>query len=159
MTDVRPRARTRIPTAVLIATTAWTAVSCADPAAPSATTAPTTTAWQEPASYVYTLHSREQVLWGSFRVTVRDGEVTAAVGLDADSRRALREGPGERIPTIGDLLQRLDEARREHADTAEADYAADGRPERITLDPDRNAIDDEAQYLVGDVDERADGRR
>ncbi|AWT41200.1 hypothetical protein DMT42_01925 [Streptomyces actuosus] len=88
------------------------------------------------------------MLWGTFQVSVRDGKVTKAVGLDADSRRALREGPGDRIPTIGGLLARLDRARTDGADTAQADYAPDGRPERITLDPDTNAIDDEAEYII-----------
>ncbi|MFF4259626.1 DUF6174 domain-containing protein [Streptomyces sp. NPDC001663] len=103
--------------------------------------------WEEPSSYSYTLTSTTQVLAGTFRVKVRDGKVTEAVGVDEDSRRQVRELPGE-VPTIGELLKRLDKARSEGADTAEADYAADGRPVRISLDWEKNAIDDEALYVI-----------
>nr|WP_282702673.1 DUF6174 domain-containing protein [Streptomyces sp. CC219B] len=107
--------------------------------------------WKEPGSYTYTLTSATQVLWGTFRVTVRDGEVVEAVGLDDDSRRVLRDLPErpDRVPTIGGLVELLEQARQERADTAEAEYAADGRPTRITLDWDENAIDDEAEYVIG----------
>ncbi|MBD0840284.1 hypothetical protein ICC28_16435 [Streptomyces sp. TRM68416] len=107
--------------------------------------------WKEPGSYAYTLTSATQVLWGTFRVTVRDGEVVEAVGLDDDSRRVLRDLPErpDRVPTIGGLVELLEQARQERADTAEAEYAADGRPTRITLDWDENAIDDEAEYVIG----------
>ncbi|MFF2514354.1 DUF6174 domain-containing protein [Streptomyces sp. NPDC058086] len=105
------------------------------------------TTWEEPASYAYTLTSTTQVLAGTFRVKVRDGRVTEAVGVDADSRRQAQELPAE-VPTIGELLRRLRKARSEDADTAEADYAADGRPVRISLDWDKNAIDDEALYVI-----------
>ncbi len=33
-------------------------------------------------------------------------------------------------------------------DTAEAAYAADGHPVRIPLDWEKNAIDDEARYVI-----------
>ncbi|GHF52846.1 DUF6174 domain-containing protein [Streptomyces griseosporeus] len=147
MADVRSRTRATTSAAVLLAALSWTATACADRQPPEAAPAPAT-AWREPASYDYTLQSHEDVLWGTFQVSVRDGKVTKAVGLDTDSRRALREGPGDRIPTIGGLLARLDRARTDGADTAQADYAPDGRPERITLDPDTNAIDDEAEYVI-----------
>ncbi|MEH0624742.1 DUF6174 domain-containing protein [Streptomyces stelliscabiei] len=78
--------------------------------------------WQDPASYTYTLTSSSQVLTGRFRVTVRGGEVTEAVGLDADSRQAVALGPGA-VPTIGDLIDSLENAWQERADTAEAEYA------------------------------------
>lgn len=103
--------------------------------------------WKEPASYSYTLKSTSQVLAGTFRVKVRDGKVADVVGLDADSHRQAEDLPGE-VPTIGALLKRLDQARSERADTAEADYAADGRPVRISLDWSKNAIDDEALYTI-----------
>ncbi|WP_367322930.1 DUF6174 domain-containing protein [Streptomyces sp. HUAS ZL42] len=103
--------------------------------------------WEEPASYSYTLTSTSQVLAGTFRVEVRDGAVTEAVGLDEDGRRQTREVPRE-VPTIGELLKRLEKARSEDADTAEAEYAADGHPVRISLDWEKNAIDDEALYVI-----------
>ncbi|CAM5601660.1 DUF6174 domain-containing protein [Streptomyces aurantiogriseus] len=105
------------------------------------------TTWEEPAAYSYTLTSTTQVLAGTFRVKVRDGTVTEAVGIDEDSQRQVQELPRE-IPTIAELLKRLDQARSDGADTAEAEYAADGRPLRITLDWEKNAIDDEALYVI-----------
>ncbi|MER8010391.1 DUF6174 domain-containing protein [Streptomyces sp. NPDC094149] len=110
-------------------------------------TAPSTTSWQEPESYDYTLTSATQVLAGTFRVKVRDGKVVRAVGLDKDSRRQAHDLLDE-VPTVGDLLKRLAKARSDEADTAEAEYAADGQPLRITLDWDKNAIDDEALYVI-----------
>ncbi|MFJ9742991.1 DUF6174 domain-containing protein [Streptomyces sp. NPDC101166] len=104
-------------------------------------------AWEEPVAYSYTLTSTTQVLAGTFRVRVRDGAVTSAEGLDADSRRQARELTG-RVPTIGGLLEMLRTARDEGADTAQAQYAADGHPVRITLDWSENAVDDEALYVI-----------
>jgi len=52
------------------------------------------------------------------------------------------------VPTIGELLDELEQARRDNADTAEAEYAPDGHPERISLDWDENAVDDEALYVI-----------
>ncbi|MFG2279698.1 DUF6174 domain-containing protein [Streptomyces asoensis] len=103
--------------------------------------------WQEPAAYTYTLTSSTQVLAGTFRVEVRDGKVVGVAGADADSRRQALD-PHTEIPTIGKLLETLDRARAKHAHTAEADYADDGRPLRIVLDRDENAIDDEALYTI-----------
>ena len=109
------------------------------------------TTWEEPASYSCTLKSATQVLAGTFRVKVRDGRVTEAVGVDGDARRQVQELPGE-VPTIGELLTRLEKARSDRADTAEAEYAADGHPVRIILDWDKNAIDDEALYVISSYD-------
>ncbi|MEU0674733.1 DUF6174 domain-containing protein [Streptomyces sp. NPDC006172] len=105
------------------------------------------TAWEEPVAYSYTLTSTTQVLAGTFRVGVREGAVTSVEGLDGDSRRQAREVTG-RVPTIGALLEMLRKARGEGADTAEAQYAADGHPVRITLDWSQNAVDDEALYVI-----------
>ncbi|GAA3291422.1 hypothetical protein GCM10020295_08220 [Streptomyces cinereospinus] len=105
--------------------------------------------WHEPSSYTYTLRSAqgERPLIGTFRVTVTDGAVTAAAGLDVSGRRVARHNPGA-VPTLGELLAELAQARRDGADTAEAEYAADGHPVRITLDWERNALDDEAAYVI-----------
>ncbi|MGW1670359.1 DUF6174 domain-containing protein [Streptomyces sp. NPDC002324] len=156
MTLVRSRARSVLLAAALVAGTVGVTTACegekASPkstggASPEGTTAQNRVVWQEPASYTYTLTSASQVLTGRFRVTVRDREVTEAVGLDADSRQAVALGPGA-VPTIGDLIGSLENAWQERADTAEAEYAPDGHPSRITLDPDENAIDDEAEYVI-----------
>lgn len=105
--------------------------------------------WQEPASYTYTLRSSEgeRALLGAFRITVRDGAVVKAEGLDDSGRRLVEDTP-DAVPTIGQLLGELDQARRDDADTAEAEYAADGHPVRISLDWEENAIDDEARYDI-----------
>lgn len=145
--------------AALIAGTTGATVACdGDPApepkgraSPKQTTARSTVMWQEPAAYVYTLTSTSQALAGRFRVTVRDGEVADAVGLDENSRWLVKQGT-DRIPTIGDLLDRLEKAWEEQADTAEVKYAVGGHPARITLDVDENAIDDEAEYVISDYE-------
>ncbi|MFE6623940.1 DUF6174 domain-containing protein [Streptomyces sp. NPDC008086] len=105
--------------------------------------------WQEPASYAYTLRSSEgeRALVGAFRITVRDGAVAEAVGLDDSGRRVVEELP-DAVPTLGELLAELEQARRDDADTAEARYAADGHPVDISLDWDENAVDDEARYAI-----------
>jgi hypothetical protein len=105
--------------------------------------------WEEPASYAYTLQSSEgeRSLLGTFRISVRDGAVVKSVGLDAMGRRAVESVP-DAVPSIGDLLEELEQARRDDADTAEAAYAADGHPVRISLDWEKNAIDDEARYVI-----------
>ncbi|MFJ3620532.1 DUF6174 domain-containing protein [Streptomyces iakyrus] len=99
--------------------------------------------------YAYTLTSSEgeRSLIGAFRVTVRDGKVVKAVGLDDSGRRVVRQLPDE-VPTLGELLAEMAQARRAKADTAEAEYGADGHPERILVDWDKNAIDDEALYVI-----------
>jgi len=80
-------------------------------------------------------------------VTVHDGEVSDATGLDDSARRMVRRLP-DQVPTLGDLLRELDQARRDDADTAEAEYADDGHPVRISLDWDADAVDDEAEYVI-----------
>ncbi|NNN32371.1 hypothetical protein HLK59_18795 [Streptomyces sp. S3(2020)] len=117
--------------------------ACGDEAEPAAS------AWEEPAAYTYTLTSSEgeRALIGIFRITVRDGEVTKAVGLDDSARRVVRELP-DQVPTIGALLEELEQARGDDADTAEARYAADGHPTRIEIDRERNAVDDEVRYDI-----------
>ena len=113
--------------------------------------------WEEPAAYTYTLESTqgERALIGRFKVTVRDGEVAEAVGLDDSARRLVAQSP-DQVPTIGDLLDELDQARQEKADKAEAEHAADGHPERITIDWLENAIDDEASYVITDYAPKGD---
>ncbi|WP_406498579.1 DUF6174 domain-containing protein [Streptomyces sp. NBC_01604] len=136
------------------------ALLCATTACGSSTSAETAevgeqkTTWEEPTSYTYTPTSTTQVLAGTFRMQVRNGRVTEAVGTDTDSRRQAQEVPDE-LPTIGELLKRLNQARSDNADTAEAAYADDGHPVRISLDWDKNAIDDEALYVISAYDPTA----
>ncbi|WP_405816362.1 DUF6174 domain-containing protein [Streptomyces sp. NBC_01390] len=109
--------------------------------------------WDEPDAYAYTLTSSEgeRSLIGTFRVTVRDGKVAKVVGLDESGRGEVRRAP-EEVPTIGGLLDQLERAHDEGADTAEAEYAPDGHPVRITLDPEENAVDDEQTYVISDYE-------
>ncbi|WP_037672625.1 DUF6174 domain-containing protein [Streptomyces griseus] len=146
MTAVRSTAR------ALLACAALTA--CGAPV-PTAGTAPARPAWTEPAAYTYTLTSSagERALIGAFRVTVRDGEVVRATGLDEDSRRVVAESPGA-IPTLAGLLAELDEARHDRADVTRARYATDGHPLRIEVDRDENATDDEARYVISAYEEQ-----
>ncbi|MFD4527061.1 DUF6174 domain-containing protein [Streptomyces sp. NPDC058470] len=148
-----------LPAAALIGGLLYTIAACGSEASTSsgsggrAATSPSTerstTRWQEPASYVYTMTSSEgeRSLIGTFRVTVRDGKVTEAVGLDESGRWVVEQSLGE-VPTIGGLLEELERARRDNADKAEAQYAPDGHPVRIFLDHESNAIDDEALYVI-----------
>ncbi|MFC9845324.1 DUF6174 domain-containing protein [Streptomyces sp. NPDC060223] len=162
MTLVRNRARSALSAAAMIAgvaglTTACTGGTSPDTSAgmsPGGATARSYTSWNEPASYVYTLTAHEQALPGSFRVTVRDGKVAEAVGLDDNGREVVKQGL-DRIPRIGDLLDRWENARNKHAHTAELEHAADGHPSRITLDQDDNAIDDEAEYVISSYEPAA----
>ncbi|WP_202919677.1 DUF6174 domain-containing protein [Streptomyces adustus] len=147
MTAGRSRAR-RLSTAGLLAALVCATSACtSSPSVESAATDEPQSAWAEPASYSYTLTSSTQVLAGTFRVDVYNGKVAKVTGLDEDSRRQVRDLPGE-IQTIGKLLKTLQQAHSENAATAEAEYAADGHPVRISLDWDKNAIDDEALYTI-----------
>ncbi|MEU7722123.1 DUF6174 domain-containing protein [Streptomyces tibetensis] len=154
MTAVRRAARAALPSLLLIAGLAWATTSCGEKAASGtagteSAPAPSGTAWKEPSSYTYTLTSSEgeRALIGTFHVTVRDHKVVKAAGLDDSSRRVVKQSPAA-VPTIAVLLDELAQARRENADTAEAEYAADGHPARITLDWEKNAVDDEALYVI-----------
>ncbi|MGX1134692.1 hypothetical protein RKD49_006882 [Streptomyces glaucescens] len=153
MTAVRRTARSVTAAVLLTGGLLATTAACGDDTPTSRATAAGEreqgTGWKEPAAYSYTLTSSEgeRSLLGTFRVTVRDGEVTDAKGLDESGRRVVEQLPGE-VPTLGELLEELARARRDDADKAEAKYAADGHPVRISLDWDENALDDEADYVV-----------
>ncbi|MFD7407657.1 DUF6174 domain-containing protein [Streptomyces sp. NPDC059866] len=155
MTAVRRTPRF-VPAVVLIGGVMSATAACGTGSSSSAevsgtkpASAHSTAAWEEPDSYTYTLQSTEgeRTLLGAFRVTVRDGKVAEAVGLDDSGRRVVRQAPAE-VPTLRELLGQLEQARRDGADTAEAEYAADGHPVRISLDWEKNAIDDEALYVI-----------
>ncbi|WP_028800027.1 DUF6174 domain-containing protein [Streptomyces sp. 142MFCol3.1] len=150
MTVHRPRPRTALPVVALTGALVWSTSACGhDAVTSSARQENTVSAWKEPASYSYTLESSEgeRSLIGKFRITVRGGKVSKVVGLDDSGRRVVKGMPDE-VPTIGALLKQVDQARRDHADTAEVAYAADGHPARISLDLDENAVDDEARYVI-----------
>ncbi|WP_159770334.1 DUF6174 domain-containing protein [Streptomyces sp. HM190] len=144
--------RTRISRpAVAVLAVAVSGVVAACGGGSSSQTASARPSWREPSSYTYTLTSSEgeRSLLGTFEVTVRDGKVTRVVGADEDSRRVARQLSG-RVPTIGDLLAEADAARDEGADLVDVDRAADGRPTRVLLDWEEDAVDDEAVYGISD---------
>ncbi|MGW0845519.1 DUF6174 domain-containing protein [Streptomyces sp. NPDC002787] len=142
-TAVRLRIR-GLSTLAVAGTLMWAISGCEQEAPVLKASAPT---WKEPASYAYTLKSTqgERPLIGTFKVTVRDGKVVKAVGLD-DSGRHVADRSPHHIPTIGALLREAESARKEGADTVDVSYAADGRPVSIAIDWEENAIDDEAAY-------------
>jgi hypothetical protein len=148
-----PRAARAASTAVLTGALLSVTAACGTENENNGQAAPARAAWEEPAAYAYTLESTqgERSLLGKFRVTVRDGAVAKAVGLDDSARRLVARSPGQ-VPTLGALLAELNQAREKNADRAEAAYAADGHPERITIDWLENAIDDEALYVISDYD-------
>ncbi|WAZ26046.1 DUF6174 domain-containing protein [Streptomyces cinnabarinus] len=152
MTSAPPRARA-LSVAVLCAALLSAMVGCGTEDDSNGRTAASSAAWKEPAAYTYTLESTmgERSLLGKFRITVRNGEVTKAVGLDDSARRLVKRSP-DQVPTIGDLLAELHQAREENADKAEAEYAADGHPVKISLDWLEDAIDDEALYVITDYE-------
>lgn len=118
----------------------------------SPTPAPTSASpWQEPARYSYVLDSRcgERALIGRFQVAVANGRVTRATGLDEPGRNAVAHPSRDLVPTIGQLLSELDRARQSGAHVATVDRdSADGHPVRITIDQNKDAIDDEACYTI-----------
>ncbi|MFE7766249.1 DUF6174 domain-containing protein [Streptomyces sp. NPDC057438] len=142
------RARHRALTAAAMTGALLSTLSaCREEPTEVATPAPS---WKEPSAYRYTLTSSEgeRSLIGTFEVTVRDGKVVKATGLDDSARRAVDRSLSE-VPTIAELLQQAEAARRDGADVVDVDYAKDGRPTVISIDRDEDAIDDEEAYTLG----------
>ena len=116
---------------------------CADTVQPAAD-------WVEPARYAYVLESTcgERALIGRFRITVSDGKVIKAEGLDEPAQRTVADSPPDVIPTLGQLVEELNTARRNGAEVAELETDTAGHPARITIDPSRNSVDDESCYAI-----------
>jgi len=112
-----------------------------------------TPGWQEPARYSFVLDSRcgEQQLIGKFQVSVVDGTVTATRGLDETASNALRGAQPDLVPTLGQLVEQVNEARRSGAEVADIDVDLDdAHPVRITIDPHKNTNDDESCFTISD---------
>jgi hypothetical protein len=74
-----------------------------------------------------------------------------ATGLDDAARNALASGHSDLVPTLGHLVDELNAAKRAGADVARVDVdPGDGHPVRITIDPNKNAVDDELCYTISD---------
>ncbi|MFE7839342.1 DUF6174 domain-containing protein [Streptomyces sp. NPDC057474] len=154
-TAVRVRHRA-LPTAVMAGTLIWALSACGEES--TAAKGPTTTkgsapAWEEPSAYSYTLKSSEgeRSLIGTFKVTVRDGKIVEAAGVDESGRRVVEQELSE-VPTIAGLLKKAETAREEGADVVEVEYAKDGRPTSISIDREEDAIDDEEAYALSDYE-------
>jgi hypothetical protein len=109
--------------------------------------------WTDPASYEYTLDSRcgEQLLHGRMKFTVAGGKVVKAEGLDQAGEGTINavDGRLDPMPTLNELMSHYENARASGAYIALAEYdPADGHPTKITVDGDRNAIDDELCYTI-----------
>ncbi len=117
-------------------------------------TAQSAAQWQEPAQYEYTVDSRcgERLLIGRFQITVADGKVTKAAGVDEAAQRIASDPKLlANLPTLKQLLDEYETARHEGAHVAKAEFdPADGHPTKIELDPLKNSIDDEACYQISD---------
>jgi hypothetical protein len=71
--------------------------------------------WREPARYAYTLESScgERALIGVFRISVEGGRVVDAEGLDKSAERTVESAAAGVVPTLGELVEELNVARRE----------------------------------------------
>jgi len=146
MTDAH---RWAVAAATFVAMAALT--GCGEAGAHSTAPAQAAVQWQEPARYSFVLDSTcgERALIGRFRITVEQGKVTKAEGLDESARRAVENGPSDTAPTLRQLLDELDEARQARADVAELSAdPSDGHPTKITIDPAADSIDDESCYAI-----------
>ncbi|MEU4091616.1 DUF6174 domain-containing protein [Streptomyces sp. NPDC026673] len=105
--------------------------------------------WVQPERYSFTLVSEggERRGIGTFRITVADGKVVEAVGLDESARLAVAGGTRD-LWTLEDLLAELRQARADEADVADAVFAPDGHPTEIHIDGETNSVDDEADYRI-----------
>lgn len=118
---------------------------------PAAGPAAAPVTWTEPAKYGFVLTSEcgERALIGRFRVTVEQGRVSATEGLDDAARRALMLRMADLVPTLAKLEAEAETARKAGAEVVEVVRdPADGHPTKVTIDPRKNAIDDEACYTI-----------
>jgi uncharacterized protein DUF6174 len=100
------------------------------------------------AGYTYVLVSScgERSLLGTFSVTVTDGQVASAEGLD-DAGKAFASTPSalQDLPTIEELTARA----VQESPTDVAYDAQTGILSMVAFDPAPNSIDDEECYIVG----------
>lgn len=126
------------------------AASVAEPTnTPAESAAPSAPAeWEEPMAYSFTLESEcgWMSLPGRVRVIVEDRVVANVEPLDVETL------PGDRrLPSLGEILERAEEARRDGADVvAVRTDPVDGHPVSVEIDRRANAIDDEECYEISD---------
>ncbi|RKN10265.1 hypothetical protein D7319_10810 [Streptomyces radicis] len=95
----------------------------------------------------------ERSLMGVFDISVEGGEVVEVAALDVSAEAYL--GHSDDVPTIAGLLDLAEQARDDGADEVTTDYPkgapeGEGPPSGITIDRDRDAIDDEECYTISD---------
>ncbi|ROP30540.1 DUF6174 domain-containing protein [Couchioplanes caeruleus] len=119
---------------------------------PSGMEEPPTT-WTVPGKYAFTLVSDcgERALIGKFRVTVESDKVTRAEGLDDAARRAMMLRLANLVPTLRQLEDEAETARREGAEVVQVERdISDAHPVRIVIDKSASAADDESCYTIED---------
>jgi hypothetical protein len=111
--------------------------------------------WNAPENYDFVLESScgESSFAGRFHVVVRDGRVADVQALDDLARSMLDQGYEDDVPTLSGLLDEVERVRDMGADIADVDRTADGRPEKIMIDVNTEAYDDEACYVISDYRE------
>jgi hypothetical protein len=115
------------------------------PAEVAASSAP---AWNEPASYRFTLqrHCNRGPAIGTYHVTVDGGKVVAAerVGPAASGEEEID------VPTLGGLLQIAGTAADDGSDVITRYDPADGHPIEVTINLDAEAADGASCFTVTD---------
>ena len=77
-------------------------------------------AWRPPSSYRFDVSSKcgERSFIGHYRITVDEGQVTSAKALDESAQASLNHESA--VPTLQDLLDEAENARRSGADVVES---------------------------------------
>jgi hypothetical protein len=106
--------------------------------------------WDAPADYTFDVTSQcgEQSFIGTFHIVVEGGEIARVKELDEEGKWTVSH-VGKSTPTLSVLLGYALEAQQLDADVVDVVYDdTDGHPQRIDIDYDLNAIDDESCFVV-----------
>jgi hypothetical protein len=146
----------RIPLSLIAA--AALLLSCEEPQPRSEPAHSPLPRWDAPSDYDFVVGSRcgEQSFIGTFRISVRNGKVERAEGLDESAASSLTYMSTADVPSLEDLVGFARRAREAGADVAEVVYdEEDGHPTRIDIDYRSAAIDDESCFVVSKYRPRA----
>jgi hypothetical protein len=128
-----------------------TACGSAPPPAPAEGISDSVGAWAEPAAYAFTMDAGcgFRVLNGPFRVIVRDSEAVDFADLDEPASKVTIANAD--VPTLGDMLDRVAEAREGPGAVVRFETdPADGHPTSVSIDWLVSAVDDEECYEITD---------
>lgn len=109
--------------------------------------------WEAPDRYEFVLDSScgLRKLKGRFRVVVDKGEVAEVEPRDEQTERFMSPRVRRKIPTLGELLEKVAAARRDDADVVELETdPSGGHPTRVKIDPSTDVVDDEECYTVSE---------